>query len=498
MANQSLQRPSITVDIDSNVVQSGVSEQRVLIIGEIGTGATATALNLVEDVSTTDSLTLFGADSQLNKAVEKFKNVNAYVSLDVLPIATGTTQATADITVVNPATNTGTLYVSIGGEVTGVAVTNGDTSVVVATAIETAFSTNSMFTASRVGNVVTLTAKQATASINGTKIFLSESVYLGVDSTATDFLGGVSTTLASSTLTDLNFTNRYQSIITDYALTVTHGRVYTEVNLNLTNQINDGVTFATTNASLANAKTFLGTQNYKTLCLFYNLDEMKYNVYPLVATAEIVAIRSLRLSDNASISNYVLDSVEAIGGMNKCSLPYFNTPLSFGEPAGKIEESDLVSLIDAGGTTFTHNGTCVLSEVVTTYKTNAQGLTDLSWKYLNYLDTMSAVREYFVTQLRAKYGQSRFTNGDLIAGVSMANKGSIKAFITRLYGILADKGSSKQVGITRAGFEKYFSKNLIVSEDLATGTFTFIAKVPIVTQLRELNGVVELDLTAEI
>lgn len=498
MAKQSLQRPSITVDIDSNVTQSGLSEQRVLIVGEVGTSATATTLTLVEDVSTSDSVTLFGSDSQLNKAVQKFKDINAYSKLDVLPIATGSTQSTSDITITNPATNTGTLYVSIGGEVVSIAVTNGDTTVTVATALETAFTTNTMFTASRAGNVVTLTSKQSTASINGTKIFLSESTYLGLDTTATDFSGGVSSTLASSTLTSLNLSNRYQSIITDYALTVTHARVYTEANLNLVNEINDGITFATSNTTLANAKTFLATQNYKTLCLFYNLDEMRYDVYPLVATAEIVAIRSLRLSDDASISDYVLDSVESVGGMNKCSLPYFNTPLSFGEPNGKIEESDLVSLIDAGGTTFTYNGTCVLSEVVTTYKTNSQGLDDLSWKYLNYLDTMSTVREYFVTQLRAKYGQSRFTNGDLISGVSMANKGSIKAFITRLYGTLADKGTSKQVGITRAGFEKYFSNNLIVSDDLATGTFSFTAKVPIVTQLRELNGVVELDLTAEI
>ena len=321
--------------------------------------------------------------------------------------------------------------------------------------------------------------------MNGTKIFTNSVVGL----TTTDFTGGVSVTLTD--VLDTLLTSRYHSVIFDYALGSESITDMLQGRRNLTNDIKDGVGFTTINTDITTAETDLALLNFQTLVQFYNLDEMKYDFFPLQATAEIVAIRALRLTTDANIADYIIGN-ETFGGMNKASLPYFNTPLTFGKPTGVLTEAQLVSLNDVGGSTFTCVGTSAkLSEVLTTYKRDNAGNNDVSWKYLNYVDSMSTIREFFVSNLRSKYSQTRMTDGNLIAGISITNKGAVKAFLVKLYSLLADKGTSYQVGITRSGLGNYFVDNLIIEDDLATGKVTFQCKVPIVVQLRTINGSIE-------
>jgi phage tail sheath gpL-like len=477
-----LKRPSITLDIVGAITLVGNSNHRVLLIGEIGNSST-TVTNVIQKDIQSDNIAQFGDESQLYLAIQKFKEINDISKLDILPIAKGTTKATATITIANNATKDGKLKISIGGKFVEASVKNGDTKVVVATTIESAFSTSKLYTVTRASNVVTLTTKQPTASINGTSIVITESATTGTKPTSTSFVGGVSTTLDDDFLSSVTIDERYQSIVFDYENGTGACRKYLENNFNLTNNINDGVAFSTVNKSLAGFKTLLGTENYKTLVLFGNLNEMKYDVYPLVATIEIVAIRAMRLTPKANISKYVLQgSIETEGGMSISTLPYFNTPLTFSKPIGTITESQLVELTSLGGSVWTHNGVTVLSEVTTTYKTNNVGEIDGSWKFLNYIDTMSTIREYIVSNLRVRYGQVRLTDGELISGKCITNTGAIKATVIKLYNDLS------KMAITRKGFDKFVSKNITIKEDLSTGYVKLSIKTPIVTQLRGITG----------
>ena len=80
----------------------------------------------------------------------------------------------------------------------------------------------------------------------------------------------------------------------------------------------------------------------------------------------------------------------------------------------------------------------IMGAVVTTYKTDAAGNADVSFKYLNYVDTASVCREFLFNNFKSLFAQSRLTDGDLVAGRSMENAASLKAAFKRFMALLKD------------------------------------------------------------
>ena len=480
----SLQRPSITLNISPSITKPSI-EHRVLIIGEIGDTSTVETNKVIKDIQLTD-IDIFGKDSQLYYAIQKFKSINKLNILDVLPIAKGSSKSTSDITITGTATKNNKLTFTLNNNFVEVVVNNSDSDITIATNLESALNASSyftdVFTISRTDNKVTLETKQPSATLNNqTGVITLDNLDNGITNTISYFSGGASSTLPDNYLFDI-LDERYNSIIYDYSLGLNAVRVYLEAQFNLLNKINDGVGFTTIKDTLFNFKSIVNSQNYKTQVIFGNICQMDYNVFSLVATSEIVAIRALRLTDKATIANYVSQNIETFGGISLASLPYFNTPLSFPKPNGCINEEDLINVINAGGSLWVNNGITVLSEVVTTYKTNNLGDEDKSFKYLNYVDTLSVIREYLTIGLRKRYAQVRLTDGNLIPNKSITNKGAIKASIIKYLNELAD------LALVRKGLDKFISDNLIITEDLETDTITFNCKVPIVVQLRNIQG----------
>ena len=70
----------------------------------------------------------------------------------------------------------------------------------------------------------------------------------------------------------------------------------------------------------------------------------------------------------------------------------------------------------------------------------------------------------------------------MIPNKSITNKGAIRASIIKYLNELAD------LALVRKGLDKFISDNLIIEEDLESGTITFNCKVPIVVQLRTIQG----------
>lgn len=480
----SLQRPSITLNISPTITKPTI-EHRVLIIGEVGDNSTVETDTVIKDIQIKD-IDIFGKDSQLYYAIEKFKSINKINTLDILPIVKGSSKSTSDITITGTATKNNKLSFTLNNNFVEVVINNSDNDITIATNLEIALNSNNyftdVFTISRTDNKVTLESKQSTSTLNNhLPVITLKYMDNGIRSDITRFNGGSSNTLPDNYLFN-KLDERYNSIIYDYSLGLNVVRFYLEGEFNKLNKINDGVGFTTIRNSLTNFKSIVNEQNYKTQVIFGNLFEMEYNVSSLVATAEIVAIRALRLTDKANIFKYVSQNVETFGGISLASLPYFNTPLSFPKPKGCIDEEDLINLINIGASIWVNNGTTVLSEVVTTYKKNNLGDEDKSFKYLNYVDTLSVIREYLTISLRKRYSQTRLTDGNLIPNKSITNKGAIKASIIKYLNELAD------LALVRKGLDKFISDNLIIEEDLESGTITFNCKVPIVVQLRTIQG----------
>jgi phage tail sheath gpL-like len=223
-----------------------------------------------------------------------------------------------------------------------------------------------------------------------------------------------------------------------------------------------------------------------------------------VKAAQFAAIRALRLTDGASISRFVITAngpLDSFGGPALASKPYFNTAfpnLPLVATGRGWNSTEIEQLHDEGGAVLginAYGNAALAGEIVTTYKTDTAGNDDISFKYLNYVDTASGAREYFYNNLKARFAQSRLTEGDVIKGRDMANDLTIMAYCEKLYQDL----SGADYVLLQAGETalKFFKANLVVTLDLATGRATIQMTVPIVTQLREILATMKIAFSTE-
>jgi hypothetical protein len=151
-------------------------------------------------------------------------------------------------------------------------------------------------------------------------------------------------------------------------------------------------------------------------------------------------------------------------------------------------DSEIAELKDAGASVLGNNSagnTVLVGEVVSTYKTNATGQADNSFKYLNYIDTATEAREFIVASTQIEFAQHRLTDGPEIAGRKMVNKAGFKNALARYYDILA--GSSYV--LLRAGAAKqFFLDSLVITLDLSAGSITYQGSLPIQTQSRVIDS----------
>jgi hypothetical protein len=182
-------------------------------------------------------------------------------------------------------------------------------------------------------------------------------------------------------------------------------------------------------------------------------------------------------------------------------LPYFNTPVpqlpAITAPRGwtNIEVEQLltsgVSVIGANAT-----GTSALvGEVVTTYKTDSAANPDITWKFLNYIDTGSNVREYMFNNYKSRFAQSRLTAGNVTRGRDVANDVVIRAYTEQMYKTL----SGPNFVLVQSGEDAtvYFKDNLDITLDLSLGKVTITMFVPIVTQLRQIIATIKIAFDTE-
>lgn len=220
---------------------------------------------------------------------------------------------------------------------------------------------------------------------------------------------------------------------------------------------------------------------------------------PAVVASEFSAIRSVRLTSGTNIAQFLSGQagLDAIAGPALASRPYFNTPLALlplAATGSGYSQAEVEDLFDDGVTVLGNNSAAnsvILGETVTTYKTDSAGNPDTSFKFLNFVDTASNVREYISNNLRARFSQSRLTEGDLVPGRPMANSALILSTLVEFYTTL----SGPDFALTQLGEAALttFISNTTVSIDLATGTATvFMGSVPLVTQLRQINAVLTI------
>lgn len=504
-------QPKTTVNIVGASIAVANTDQRVLFVGQKTASGSTPSGALVENILNNTEDALFGEDSMLAAMVRTAREQNPVTRFDAIALddAGAATAAGGEIEFTGTATAAGTITVKVGSAtdyVYQIAVAETDTADDIGAALEAAITatTKAPVTAANTTGAVALTAANA-----GT---LGNTIGLAVTGAVAGITVGV--TAMSGGATDPTFTgvfdvigdNRYQGIVWPYFADTSEVRDLLDGRFNVDNKVLDGVAFTSSVDTLANHLSRLGALNSQ--CLVDFCDKLTSETHftgpaqlelPYIKASQFAAIRALRLTDGATIGQYVLSAngpLDAFGGPALASKPYFNTPfpdLPLTETGRGWTDQEIEQLFDAGGSVIGNNvagNTVIAGEVVTTYKTDSAGNPDISFKFLNYVDTASNAREYFYNNLRARFAQSRLTEGDVRAGRDQVNALVIRAFCEKLYQDL----SSTDFVLLEDGEDAltFFKQNLSVTIDKANGRATILMVAPLVTQLREILATLKI------
>lgn len=516
-----ISQPNTQVSIVNASVAVENTAQKVLFIGQKLAAGTATALALDENILNDNSEdTLYGKASMLAGMIRAAKKENKVTIMDAISLADdgGTTAATGTIVLASgPTTEAGTLVVTLSSEQNhelSIAVASGDTVTEIGDLIDVAVAAavtadGLPVTSNNVAGTITFTAANGGTLGNDIGISITGTI-AGITHSVTVMTGGATDPTLTAVF-DAIGENRYQTIIWPYAADTAVLRTLLDARFNVDNRVQDGIGITGSQDSLSNHTTLLDALNSQSLT--YLTDKLESETsYKAAAQFELAyvksaifgAIRALRLTDGASISQYVITTngpLDAFGGPALASKPYFNTSLP-NLPLIKTGRgwtgTEIETLGDSGGSVLGQNSAgnaAIVGEVLTTYKTDSAANPDISFKFMNYVDTSSQAREYFFNNLKSRFAQSRLTEGDVIKGRDMANSLTIRAFCESLY--LDLSGPDFVLLQTGETAVQFFKDNLTIVLDLVNGKATITMIVPLVTQLREIVATMKITFTTE-
>jgi hypothetical protein len=518
MMMNSISLPNVNATLNS-IPSPTIGERRVLLCGQHdGTITGTTTTENVHLLTNTAIEGYFGSTSILTKTIKRFLEASDFqCPVDVLSVDEPTSgtlaAAVATVTFSESPTVAGTVRLNVVSKTDYTATTDVTTSSTVteiATALYTVLDSISnkpfIVTDGADGEspgTLTLTATEK-GTVGDNFAVSVEDIPAGLTVSVAGFDDGEGTISVSDIFDDFPDT-RYTGILwpVDWYSSLSEAQTFLADRYNASNDILDGVVVTTkvdSSGDLVDAVASLNDRNVTLIGLpepsNANVKGCAVTYFPDFVSAEVLAYRDTRLTLNANIADIVATNktLDQVGGMSLASLPYFNTPMQFTpQPSDKnamFTYTQMTALTNAGVTVIgknRQNTAMLLGFTVTTYNTNTQGNTDVTFKYLNYVDTASVIREYIFNNLKADFVQSRLTDGALRPGRSFANGQSIRAAVKRYLSVLADSdlyGSLVQSG---GQAQRFIDKYLTVTTDLPNRTVTIGAQVPIVGQLGTIN-----------
>lgn len=481
------------------------------LAGGAASTATATAGTLLTDIGRSDGAinTLFGKNSHIAAMGRAFRTVNTITNLDALPLADSAsgTVGRAKLVIAGPATQPGTLYVNVVSKFHHsyrVDINSGDTADIILSTLMSAIADDidQAFTAhSDEASTALFVACNAGPHANDYLLSV-DGVVPGVTVTLTGWTGGA-TIPSLTTLFDPIANKRYQNIVWPGQYTLSKVSSFLDARKNVTNRVMEGRAVVYQNVALATAKTNASAVNSSEVVLLSNVPTADSDyIGPHVPedgdtlAAKFAAARALRFETGQSLSRVISTNAfnDQFGGIHTASLPYFNTPfVDVGRPkpgTGYTEEDQadaeaggvaVVGVNDAG------NGD-ITGVIVTTWLNDSAGQPDITWKYLEWRDTHGTVREYIVNNVRKRFEQSRLTAGDINPNYDMANAQMIKGYVVGLCQDLQKQALIQDGQVAR----QYIEDNCEVTLQLAQRQATVNLRVPIVSQLENLIGSIQI------
>jgi phage tail sheath gpL-like len=504
--------PNITSNIKSALTAKNAGERSILLVGCMISG-TASSGQLKEGIiSKKEFNDFFGAKSQIAKAGRAMIDALSVSKIKPKISAIGLTDnasgvaSTGTIAFSGTATEAGTLTVYIDSIRNGkyeLAVASGATASSIGANLETLITANtySPVTAVNTSGSVALTATNDGVQGNTIGLKIVGSV-AGITATLTAMASGATNPVLTS-LFDSVVDQRYTSIVYPAEWGTSTLTDFTEARFNVDNKIIDGIGITSKPDTYSNTNTAGDALNQKTLA-YLGIPLIATSTHkggaifesPIVIASYFACLRELRLTEGANLSSIATNG-ETIGGSFYGSNPYHNTPFNLLptiETGHDFTDAECVELENSGITLLRNNPsntTIICNEAVTTYKTDALGQIDKTFKYINYVDTLTIVRDYVFQNLKADFAGTRLTTGQLIGGRSMVNREGFIAKMMGYYGALSGyKTGNNNYVLLRAGseeanaFKQALEDSIVIT--LVDGKITAESIANIVSQVRQL------------
>lgn len=503
--------PNTTVNIVSAKTQQSPDARSILVIGGMTSG-TASSNALVDGlISEAEFNAAFGRTSHIAKTGRALMEALSISRIRPKVSAIGVTDngagvaATGIVAFTGTATEAGTITVYVDSIRNGaykINVANGATAASLGTLLEAAINAN----LNRPVNAVNTTGSVALTAINkgtlGNSISLKYSGSVaGITTTLTTFASGA-TNPTLTALFDSIASTRFSTIVYPAEWGISTLTAETEAKFNVNNRIAHEFGFVCKNDTYANHNTAADALNQKTLAYIPNKLISKTNhkggaifESPSVIAAYAAAHRELKLTTNANVASLTTNG-QSLGGSFFGAIPYHNTPfnlLPIIDSDDDFSNAEVLELENSGCYILRNNpsnNVIISNEAVTTYKTNTLGAIDLTFKYINYFDTLTLIAEFIFNNLKADFSQHILTDGQLIEGRPMVDKEGFIGKMMGYYATLSGINGNNNYVLLRASTDAQatFKQALTdsVAINLATGTITVEALANITTQVRNI------------
>lgn len=398
-----LRKPGAYSEIDNSLAVRGPQSvtYRRLLIGQKLAAGTATANALVRVTSAAQADTLFGAGSMLSGMVRAALAIDTYTELQVLPIidnAAGVA-ATGTIVITGPATASGTLELMIAGRRVSVGVLSGDTATAIGTAVAAAITaaTDMPVTAAAVTGTVTLTSRhkgEAGNSLNArVNYYTGQVLPAGVGVSFTAFTNGAGNPVLSTALAAIGdeWLHTWAVPYTDAASLAV---IKTELSSRFAwNREIEAHAFTAARGTQGTLSTLGDSHNSQHLVIMMANDE-PMPAYEKAAETMAIAAYYAAIDPARPIQN----------------LPYvWCLPPAAGNRLTN-EERNLMLFDGIATSKIANDGTMWVERLITTYKTNSAGATDISYLDSETLFTIMFIRHDWRDYIQRKYPRHKLAN----------------------------------------------------------------------------------------
>lgn len=409
----SLRKPGVYSEIDNSQAVSGPQSvtYRRLLIGQKLAGGLAVANTLIRVTSAPQADAQFGAGSMLAGMVRAALAIDTYTELLVMPLidnAAGVA-ATGTIAFTGTATASGTVELMIAGRRVSVGVISGDTATAIGAAAAAAITATADMpvTAAAVTGTVTLTSRHKGEVGNSldarVNYYAGQALPAGVGATVTAFTSGAGNPVLDTALAALG-DEWLHAWAVPYTDAGSLASIKTELNSRFAwNREIEAHAFAAARGTQGSLGAIGDSHNSQHLTIIMANDE-PMPAYEKAAETMAIAAYYAAIDPARPIQNLAYSWCLSPAAADRFTNEERNLLLFDGIATSKVAT----------------DGTMLVERLITTYKTNTAGASDISYLDSETLFTLMFIRHDWRDYILRKYPRHKLADNGTRYGIGQA------------------------------------------------------------------------------